>query len=242
MKGKTKMQTTTEATKTQQVIFDMLTTNTGQHMLDSGGDDARHWQRNAKKTLDEFMSEPYATIDPKYGDAAISLFHYMSEYLVFDEGLTNDFESIASNYPDEPWLDIIEQFLDALEVADEGEFYSDARWSFNTYNFDLWRVGQTLQGSFFGLGKKTYLVVQVHGGADVRGGYTAPKVFQLKGFYGKDEFVLNAADITFRCPKCESLLEIREYSAIYTNPMNEPLDLNSIDEMPVCKCGGEWVA
>jgi hypothetical protein len=231
-----------EATKTEQVIFDMLTENTGSHMLDSGGQDQRHWQRNAKKTLDDFRSEPFATIDPKYGDASLSLFHYMSEYLVFDEGLTNDFESIASNYPDEPWLTIIEQFLDALEVADEGEFYSDARWSFNTYNFELWRVNQTLQGSFFGLGKKTYLIVQVHGGADVRGGYTAPKVFQLKGFYDKDEFVLNAAQMSFKCPKCESMLKIEEYTATFTNADGEEIDLDNAEAMPVCQCGNAWVA
>jgi hypothetical protein len=242
MKGKTKMKTATEATKTQQIIYDMLTTNTGSHMLDSGGDDDRHWQRNAKKTLDEFISEPYATIDPKYGDASISLFHYMSEYLVYEEGLTGGFLEFAKGFPEEPWRGVIEEWLDASGVEQEGEFYSDARWSFNTYNFELWRVNQTLQGSFFGMWGKTYLIVQVHGGADVRGGYTAPKVFQLKGFYGKDEFVLNAENISFRCPKCESMLEIEEYSARYTNPMNEPLDLDSVDEMPVCKCGGEWVA
>ena len=235
------MKTTTEATRTQQVIFDMLTTNTGTDCMDSGGDDGRHWQRNAKKTLDDFMSEPWATIDPKYGDAAISLFHYMTEYLVFDEGLTNDFESIASNYQDEGWLNIIEQFLDALEVADEGEFYSDARWSFNTYNFENWSVNQTLQGSFFGLGKKTYLIVQVHGGADVRGGYTAPKVFQLKGFYGKDDFVLSAGDISFICPNCESSLRLEGYSAMFTNADGEAVDIEAT-EMPICKCGGEWVA
>ena len=235
------MKTTTEATRTQQVIFEMLTTNTGSHMLDSGGDDGRHWQRNAKKTLDDFMSEPYATIDPKYGDAAISLFHYMSEYLIFDEGLTGGFEEFAKGYPDEPWLAIIEEYLDASGVHQDGEFYSDARWSFNTYNFENWMVSQTLQGSFFGMWGKTYLIVQIHGGADVRGGYTAPKVFQLKGFYGKDEFVLNAGDISFTCPNCESTLTIEGYSATFTNADGEQIDIES-NEMPICKCGGEWVA
>ena len=148
MKGKTKMQTTTEATKTQQVIFDMLTTNTGSHMLDSGGDEGRHWQRNAKKTLADFMAEPYATIDPEFGDSSLSLFHYMSEYLIFNEGLTLNFEEFAKDFPEEPWLVIIEKWLDDLGIEEAGEFYSEARWSFNTYNFDLWRVNQTLQGSF----------------------------------------------------------------------------------------------
>jgi hypothetical protein len=236
------MKTTTEATKTQQVIFDMLTENTGSHFLDSGGDDGRMWQRNAKKTLDDFRNEPYATIDPKYGDSSLSLFHYMNEYLVYDEGLTGGFEEFAKGYPEEPWLSIIQEWLDASGVAPEGEFYSDARWNFNTYNFDMWWVNQTLQGSFFGMWGKTYLIVQVHGGADVRGGYTAPKVFQVKGYYDKDEFVLNAADISFTCSKCESVLSITGYEANFRNADGEERWMNNSDAMPICECGGEWVA
>jgi hypothetical protein len=242
MKGKTKMQTTTEATKTQQVIFDMLTTNTGSHMLDSGGDEGRHWQRNAKKTLADFMAEPYATIDPEFGDSSLSLFHYMSEYLIFNEGLTLNFEEFAKDFPEEPWLAIIEKWLDDLGIEEAGEFYSEARWSFNTYNFDLWRVNQTLQGSFFGLGKREYLIVQVHGGADVRGGYTAPKVFAVKRFYSKDEFILNAADISFTCSKCESVLAITGNEANFRNADGEERWMNNPESMPICECGGEWVA
>ena len=236
------MQTTTQATKTQQVIFGMLTENTGQHMLDSGMNDGRHWQRNAKKTLDDFLSEPYATIDSKYGNASLSLFHYMSEYLVYEEGLTGGFLEFAKGFPEEPWRAVIEEWLDASGVAQEGDFYADARWDFNTYNFDLWRVNQTLQGSFFPLWGKTHLIVQVHGGADVRGGYTAPKVFQLKGFYDKDEFVLNAAQMSFKCPNCKSLLNIEEYTAVFTNADGEEIDLDNIDAMPVCQCGTAWDA
>ena len=229
-----------EATKTEQVIFDMLTENTGSHMLDSGGQDQRHWQRNAKKTLDDFRSEPFATIDPKYGDSAISLFHYMNQYLDFDEELTNHFEEFAKELPDEPWLGVIEYWLDSLNIEEEGEFYSDSRWSFNTYNFEMWHVNQTLQGSFFGMNGREYLITQIHGGADVRGGYTKPKVFSLKSWSGKDEFVLSAADFAFTCPKCEATLNIAEYTATFTDADGEEVELDSTDEMPVCKCGTAW--
>jgi hypothetical protein len=231
-----------EATKTEQVIFDMLTENTGVHMMDSGGDDGRMWQRNAKKTLDDFRSEPFATIDPKYGDSSISLFHYMNQYLDFDEELTKHFEEFATQLPEEPWLEIIEEWLDVLSVEPEGEFYSDARWNFNTYNFDLWWVNQTLQGSFFGMNGKEFLAVQVHGGADVRGGYTKPKVFALKSWSGKDEFVLSAADMCFTCRKCDATLNISGYDANFVNADGELKELDKNDEMPICECGGEWVA
>ena len=236
------MKTTTEATKTQQAIFDMLTENTGQHMLDSGGGEGRHWQRNAKKTLDDFRSEPLATIDPKYGDSSISLFHYMNQYLDVHEELTHHFEEFATAYPEEPYLAIIEEWLDALGVSGEGEFYSEARWNFNTYNFDLWWVNQTLQGSFFGMNGREFLIVQVHGGADVRGGYTKPKVFSLKSWSGRDEFILSAGDLSFTCPKCEATLNISGYEATFIDADGEGRELNRPEEMPICECGGEWVA
>ena len=43
----------------------MLTESTGEHFLDSGGDDGRHWQQNQKKTLSDFESEPYEIIEMK---------------------------------------------------------------------------------------------------------------------------------------------------------------------------------
>lgn len=233
------MKTATE-TKTEQVIYDMLTENTGKHMLDSGGDSGRMWQRNQTKTLEDFKNEPYCTIDSKYGDSSISLFHYMNQYLDFHEEMTNNFEEFATAYPEEPWLTVIEEWLDVLGIDGEGEFYSDARWNFNTYNFDLWWVNQTLQGTFFGMNGKEFLIVQVHGGADVRGGYTKPKVFEMKSWSGKDEFVLSAADLSFTCPNCDATLNISGYDANFTDADGELRELHSIEEMPVCACGTAW--
>jgi hypothetical protein len=225
-------------TKTEQVIFEMLTENTGTHMLDSGGDDGRAWQRNAKKSLEDFKNEPHATIDPKYGDSSLSAFHYLRERLDFSEGMNLMLEEFAKKHPEESWRETVALFLDALGVTERDESIEDARWEFNTYNFDHFWVNTTMQGYFFYLGSKEYVALQIHGGADVRGGYTAPKIFEADRY----QFILEADSMTFRCPKCESLLEIEGYSATYTNSMNEPLDLSSPDEMPCCKCGTEWVA
>ena len=40
------------------IIYEMLTESTGKHMLDSGGDNNRHWQRNQQKSLEDFENEP----------------------------------------------------------------------------------------------------------------------------------------------------------------------------------------
>ena len=41
----------------EQTIFEMITENTGSHMLDSGGAYGRNWQRNQGKTIDDFKNE-----------------------------------------------------------------------------------------------------------------------------------------------------------------------------------------
>ncbi len=61
---------------TKKVIYKMLTENTGIHMCDSGGKDGRMWQRNQKKSFNDFNNEPEITKD----DDLIynSLFHHLS--------------------------------------------------------------------------------------------------------------------------------------------------------------------
>jgi hypothetical protein len=38
-------------TPTERMLLAMLREDTGKHMLDSGGDDSRHWQRNRKRNI-----------------------------------------------------------------------------------------------------------------------------------------------------------------------------------------------
>lgn len=63
---------TINATQTEQIIYEMLTENTGRHMLDSGGDSGRAWQRNQAKSLDDFKNEPRVYFEAKYYSATLS--------------------------------------------------------------------------------------------------------------------------------------------------------------------------
>jgi hypothetical protein len=225
-------------TETEQVIYDMLTENTGTHFLDSGGELNRHWQKNAQKTLEEFRNEPRETIDRDWGDVSKSVFHYLMENLKFAGGLNLDFEEFAKGYPEESWLEVMSLWLDSLGVENEGEFYSDARWQFNTYNFYGCLLSQTLQGYIFGLGTAEYVILQIHGGADVRGGYSKPRVFKVSY---KEDFVLNTETASFVCKnlECDNRLEVRSDSReIETD--SETIWLNDSREGLVCPCGSAW--
>ena len=47
----------------------------------------------------------------------------------------------------------------------------------NTYNHDS-LVDQILQYTYFEIEEQGYVLLQIHGGCDARGGYTAPKAFR----------------------------------------------------------------
>jgi hypothetical protein len=237
------MQTITS--NTEEVIYGMLTENTGKHMLDSGGSDGRMWQRNAMKTLEDFRAEPEAWLDGgDYPDITKSTFWHLVNNLHHDAGLTAAYHAFAEAYPDESWLEISELWLDKLGVPKEGgDFYSDARWTFNTYNFpDNWLCSQTLQGTTFGMGGTDYLILQVHGGADVRGGYTKPQVFTLK-YEGKEGFIFNAESAYFRCSAedCSNSLSARGYYELELETEEGSETFKDLEEVKACPCGGSWI-
>ena len=231
--------------KTEEVIYGMLTENTGTHFLDSGGSYGRAWQRNALKTIEDFKNEPEAWLDPEYGDVSKSLFHHLTNYLTPDEGLTAAFSKFAEDYPEEGWLEVIELWLNKLGVPEEGELYSEARWSFNTYNFGYWLCSQTVQGSFFGLGGKDYLIMQVHGGCDVRGGYTAPQVFELSPWDGRINFIFDGERASFICQgdDCMHRLQVGPEGYELQDEQGNTVDTYQDPKLAtLAPCGTNWVA
>lgn len=191
---------------TEQIIVDLLTENTGRHMLDSGDAYGRNWQRNQGKTLDTFMAEPRGWAD-KYGCVTLSTFHWLRDRIDADADTEAGQAwfmafSRTPDLDDEPWMVCADAFLSRLR--DGGAIEGNTDW-INTYNHED-VVGQVLQFACFTLEfdvdlppltvegmdpvagatlpADDYILLQVHGGADVRGGYTHPHLFRLPGgFY-----------------------------------------------------------
>ena len=182
--------------RTEQVIVGMLTENTGAHPLDSGGAYGRHWSRNQTRN---FAAEPkvrgsFDSYLRESGErtlhleAHINLYHWMRENLEFDAEMQARLDAYAEEQPDrESWHSIAEGFAEAeqerLRDADSIEAKNYPQ-TCNTYNeMDEWDLGQGLE--FRELSEDgyntTHLVLQVHNGCDVRGGYTAPKCFRVLG-------------------------------------------------------------
>ena len=177
----------------EQVIYDMLTESTGTHMLDSGGGSNRHWQRNQLKSIDDFKNEPHITIenDGEYKYAEISVFHHLVNSLEYLEDETNDLIEWISKDPYEYWknsdgrcissMDTIEQYMAKNYANDDMNLVHHT----NTYNGES-SLSQVLQVISVG---DTYdcdvIALSIHNGADVRGGYTDYKLFEIncESFY-----------------------------------------------------------
>jgi hypothetical protein len=157
-------------------------------MLDSGGAYGRHWQRNALLCVQDMQDAPRAILHADaYGPCVtLDTFHYLTEWceLADDHAACAMLDRIADENPSESWFHVADMLAD--EVRELGGSVTDG-W--NTYNWEQ-LLSQTLQGYCLTLpdDPRVILAVQVHGGCDVRGGYTRPYLFSIGDGYGEMEY------------------------------------------------------
>ena len=171
----------TTAIKTDFIIFGMLTESTGTHFLDSGGCYGRHWERNQKKSFDEFLESHEATLEitvnvnnnEPYFDFTANVFHALKNNLSYDS-LCEAFADLPCDEWDGDFYGTSKDQSDWLKNRD----FKPKNEGFNTYNFDC-PLSQVLQGQELEREGEEYLLLQIHQGADVRGGYTDAKLFLL---------------------------------------------------------------
>jgi hypothetical protein len=166
--------------ETKQLVYKMLTENTGKHFLDSGGTDGRMWQRNQTKTLKDFEDEDEERyeFDWRYGEImrTVSVFHFLTNNLEIDD-ICEEFNRLQDE--NDNWDAVCNLYgvsTEAYEMLDELHDIEIER-SWNTYNGDS-DLSQILQGADLTINDEQYVLIQVHGGADARGGYTDAKLFK----------------------------------------------------------------
>lgn len=169
-------------TEVKKLVYSMLTENTGKHFLDSGGTDGRMWQRNQGKTIEDFENEPEELyqFDHKYGDIVrtVSVFHYLTNNLELDD-ICDEFNRLQDE--SDNWEGDCEAYGVSSEASDYLDSLEDVdiQRTWNTYNGES-DLSQVLQGANIEIDGESYILVQVHGGADVRGGYTDAKLFKME--------------------------------------------------------------
>jgi len=174
--------------KTKKVLIEMLTENTGRHFLDSGSAYGRNWERNQGR---DFESEPECVFEfsrcagPRDSrtvgiEFTLNVFHWLANRVEYCEDLDEDFKEFCEGKDTHPFA-LVEDWLDELETDDHLIDGDGNRQSVNTYNGED-ALSQTLQYTTFEHEEHGYCVaLSIHGGCDVRGGYTYPRIFQLAG-------------------------------------------------------------
>ena len=171
----------------KKLIYSMLTENTGTHFLDSGGENGRGWQKNKTKSIEDFENEDEEVyqIDAKYKEIyrTVSVFHYLTNNLEIDE-ICEHFNSLQNAFNN--WdadADVYGVSFQAFEYL-QNNFDIEVQRSWNTYNSES-DLSQILQGANITINDDDYILIQVHNGADARGGYTDAKLLKM------DEYLIH---------------------------------------------------
>ena len=211
---------------TETLIHAMLTTNTGTHMLDSGGDNGRNWQRNQGKTLADFQAEPAALLDwyvkrddagkiiSAHPEVTTSVFHKLNKRHHLARRSVPGFNAM----PCEDWHG--GAYGTSAEQTEWLDLHGFERRrgcdGWNTYNWAA-NFSQTMQGHDLERDGEKYVLIQIHGGADVRGGYTDAKLFCLSDHHEHHAVVMEdcafsaetADEYTRHCNGAANLTQFR---------------------------------
>ena len=163
-------------------ISEMLKENTGVAMLDSGGAYGRHWQSN--KNIN-FYKMPRYTIELYNNNELVytkSVYWFLTENLIISKESERLQRLFKRKYKDSEKCDLVdmESFSEYLyiNIGASGLYGEGKPFIYNTYNVEC-VLSQVLQYVYFELGNKQFVILQIHGGCDVRGGYTRPYIFEL---------------------------------------------------------------
>ena len=173
----------TAAKTTEDILKEMLTENTGAHMLDSGGAYGRNWSKNKGRDFDK---EPATVLSFEFGGIEIThnIYHWLRERLEYDaytDALLHKHAEREEN-KDKDWSEILEEFLKDLCADKDIDYSAHMVQGCNTCNGeDL--LSQVMQYWYIEEFDDPLVFLRIHGGCDIRGGYTAPRVFTCSEEY-----------------------------------------------------------
>lgn len=165
----------------------MFSESVPHHFLDSGSAYGYNYEENQKRNFDDepdvFISEYEGKLDGIF----INSFKFLEENLIdFAENLTIQFwNEIDENDQEVSDEDIIKKL--GGEICYERE---------NTYNFDT-LLDSIFIYCHFEIEGNMYVMLRLHQGSDVRGGYTAPYIFKCEDYIFNHRIILSCTKNIF---------------------------------------------
>lgn len=168
-----------------EMLAAMMVENTGVNILDSGGAYGRAYEKHQKQVgeaevtpLEFFTAQPKITVDTRWPSITASTFHFWKDRLEYCSDIDGAFyEWMEARGTSTPWIDEMDGWLEML--GQEDSFYLEDHRSgwINTYNGEsLLSDGCLIR--FFTVEDVEFIALSIHGGCDIRGGYTMPRIFR----------------------------------------------------------------
>lgn len=175
---------------TNEVLKSMLVERTGIALCDSGGQAkydkdgkyigseygyGRNYERNAGL---DFGNLPAVELSFRRGEIEFThnVYHWLSERLTYNDDYTEAYQQFSDK--NEDWTEFPE-WLGKREGIEACGIYGDGGpIVVNTYNHES-MLSQVILFVYFTFDKQAHILLKIHGGCDVRGGYTEGRVFDL---------------------------------------------------------------
>jgi hypothetical protein len=189
-----------EEDELKRAIQEMLIENTGCSIIDSGGAYGRGWERNRSR---DFKNEESVAIEIWDDQVSIqyNTYKYLTNFLEITEEskkLDKLLQKAIELYDNDSYMTDMEDFMEEQEQ----DGYTD-RDITNTYNYEN-ILSEVLQYGIL-INDDTdehFIILQIHNGCDVRGGYTRPRVFSVGTDDNFSYFLMAQQVITAFCEKC----------------------------------------
>ena len=160
-------------------FFDAVREDTGRHMLDSGGHYGRHHEQPAVAV------EAPAVVWDKWEDcpATIETAHFLSEAFTMRDDLNTQFDEWQGEQ-EGSWFELGDQFMRELGYVQHtrGNVCNDENDLSQVYVYEVWgpKDGDDKGGDWYWI-DDPIVVLYVHTGCDIRGGYTRPYICEPNG-------------------------------------------------------------
>lgn len=169
--------------KLEKTVYKMFTEKTGKSLIDSGDSYGRHWEKNADKTLRDFKNAKAVEVDDDEAFLTVNSYHYLTSGVITLDETCEKFNDklLPFNNWDGETYGISDKADEWLKLKKEGQGFN-LKNSFNTYNGEC-ILSQVLQGTLlYEKNGDDYVLLQLHQGCDVRGGYTDARLFKINEF------------------------------------------------------------
>lgn len=238
---------------TEDVLRSMLVENTGRSFLDSGDYYGRNYERNQKVNPADVPSawmRAYVSQGRPDIVITVNVYDFLAQRVEYaqveDELFHGDFLAEVDQDNDLNWMELMERFPAWLDRRmdgtghEYGPYWADGgAYTFNSYNGEDY-LSQVIQFTAFSVHYEGHLeelvALQIHGGADVRGGYTKPRIFRPSGTYGDTAALLDVAEANVGCSRCQARWFVQanhwEGDNSYRPEFEDVEGIDRLDKMP----------